>query len=205
MNHTTPPVHRRGSDSRDLMEELPQQFSAQVKKFTMMAFNEHSRICKSKDREQALPRLPKRPCLYTGTFSGEEWAPSPLPLTLPQVSFSLPTAQNNSRKQQRWCLPLTLRELFFSVFPCSIFTLQISLDVVSLGLFYNTRILFCLYCVFPDLICFTLSVLMLSCMHKTQETSRGCATFSINKLKGPGGRIIFRHTLKIVVQMKGTD
>lgn len=78
MNHTTSPVHRRSSDFRELngggtdggsalailspSQEVPHDGIPPL----------HSRISKSKGKEQVLFRLSKRPCLYTGSFPGAE-------------------------------------------------------------------------------------------------------------------------------------
>lgn len=158
-----------------------------------MAYNEH-RLCtagcaKAKAENKLYSGCLRDPACTQATSQVRRSGhlhPCPSPCTQSAAASSqLKTTQGSGRDGAFHWLK---GSFFLSVFLCSIFTLQISLDMVSLDLFYNTSILFCLYCVFPALICFTLSVLMLSSMHEIWETSLGSATFpSINQKDQEGG------------------
>lgn len=82
---------------------------------------------------------------------------------------------------------------------CAIFpSASLSLDTVSLDLFSNTSILFCLYCILSFLCLFypfsTIAIVL--AVQKTWEASLGSTTFSNNQPKWPEEKIIIRHPFK---------
>lgn len=175
-------------------------------KFTIITYNEH---CPSKawfvkaKKELHWGCLTDPACSQATSWVRRSGHPHPCTQSAAAFTQLLPT-QGCARDGAFHWLP---REFFFSVFLCSIFTLRISLDMVSSDLFYNTRILSSSYCIFPPFLCFTLSVLplIIVCMQKIWETSLVSPTFPNNKLKRPGGKIIIRHPYKVSVYVNGPD
>lgn len=120
-------------------------------------------------------------------------------------ALSLPPASRSS-EQLRGAREMVPSTDFKGIFLLSLSVLyfhsaDLSLDMVSLDLFYNTTILFCLYCIFPALVSFTLPVLLLSsCLcRKLGRLHWDLQHSPMIKLKWPWGKIIIKHPFKTAV------
>lgn len=71
---------------------------------------------KQKQKELHSGCLTARACLQATSWVRRSGHPHPCPSACPQPA----AAPNSSGVHERWCLPLTSREFFFSVFLCSI-------------------------------------------------------------------------------------